>query len=234
MSAATIPSAGGNCVPRSEAIWLCAITKAIAPKSRAVSKLARVRSARAVRSTTANTSKKRTFVTRRTSSAALIHTLRPKLASNKHRQRQCRLAGVPVAHPYQLTEAEGRAGCCTRVRTCESETRTVRAESVYERRGTYLLLVIRETPRSRRDRSARSDSHVNPTRIQMRWIAPASPCSVGPSLPAITIATKSPKDSTADTAEYRAQPVERGSLPKLRAINTAVPTSARAATNPSR
>src|SRR2546427_7450048 len=106
MSAATIPSAGGNCVPSSEAIWLCAITKAIAPKSRAVSKLARVRSARAVRSTTANTSKKRTFVTRRTSSAALIHTLRPKLASNKHRQRQCQLAGVPVAHAYQLTEAE--------------------------------------------------------------------------------------------------------------------------------
>src|SRR5207237_8816016 len=64
-------SAAADC-PCRPATWLCAITNAIAPKSRAVFRLTRVRTTSAVLRTAAKTIKKRTSVSTRTRSAALI------------------------------------------------------------------------------------------------------------------------------------------------------------------
>jgi hypothetical protein len=60
--------------PKTVVIWLWAMTSAIAPKSRVVLKLARLRARSAVRATEMKTTRNSALVKYRTSSAALIAT----------------------------------------------------------------------------------------------------------------------------------------------------------------
>src|SRR4029077_7690313 len=93
------PRAAGSCVPRIAAIWLCATTKARAPKRMVASTLVRERSRSAVRRAPTKTTRKRAFVRSRTSSAPFIHPsgFRPQINLSGH--AWARGTGL-----YQLTE----------------------------------------------------------------------------------------------------------------------------------